>query len=180
MAWQWLNKNKNKILSLFITVFARRWYDITYWPSSREMVTLSGQWDYPDGLDFTWAVPLLFCFISIDSFWRLDRPQLVAATAQVIFHRFHHVVGFQHYGVLVSSLVASSEVQCADLKQKSAMSAIFLASKIEERPPRLRHIILVAEFIRQRTRHLPFEPMEMFGNVHSWRTRNLHQVLIES
>lgn len=76
----------------------------------------------------------------------LNLPQVVAATAQVLLQRFYHMSSFAKYGSL-----------------KIAMAAIFLASKVEEKPQRLRMIIQVAEYIRQRRRNLPISEMKLFS-----------------
>lgn len=64
------------------------------------------QRNHPDRLHLAPTVlssPYTIVFQSLND--DTDRPQLIAATAQVIFHRFYHVVSFKTHTVFVSFLL---------------------------------------------------------------------------
>lgn len=66
----------------------------------------------------------------------LRLPQVTMATAQVLFQRFWFVSSFAQFDVL-----------------DVAMGALFLASKLEETPKRIRDVINVFDYLIQRARH---------------------------
>ncbi|KAL1746084.1 cyclin-like protein [Schizophyllum fasciatum] len=86
----------------------------------------------------------------------LKQKQVAVATAQILFQRFWFVSSMKQYGI-------------GDM----GMGALFLASKLEECPVRMRDIINVFDVLLQREEHVfgpkshtPFKysPMSYFGN----------------
>ncbi|KAF5358451.1 hypothetical protein D9756_001710 [Leucocoprinus leucothites] len=85
----------------------------------------------------------------------LKQKQVAVATAQILFQRFYYVTSMKHFGV-------------GDI----GMGALYLASKLEECPIRMRDLINVYDVLLQRATHIiepmaetPFKyrPMSYFG-----------------
>lgn len=76
----------------------------------------------------------------------LRLPQVAMASAQVLFQRFFYVASAKKFGV-----------------RDVAMGALFLASKIEECPRKIRDIINVFAYAIAHLRRQPTEPIELFG-----------------
>lgn len=79
------------------------------------------------------------------------RPQIVAATAQVLLHRFYYLASIKQHPVM-----------------KVTMGCVFLASKIEENHRRLRDLINVFYYLRHQlsdSSSSPYEPIELHTNV---------------
>ncbi|UZJ53932.1 hypothetical protein CBS101457_003252 [Exobasidium rhododendri] len=66
----------------------------------------------------------------------LELPQVTMATAQVLFQRFWYVTSMKQFGI-----------------KDIAMGVLFLASKLEESPVRLRDLINVFDYLLQRGLH---------------------------
>ncbi|KIK63630.1 hypothetical protein GYMLUDRAFT_95218 [Collybiopsis luxurians FD-317 M1] len=85
----------------------------------------------------------------------LKQKQVAVATAQILFQRFWYVSSMKTYGI-------------GDV----GMGALYLASKLEECPLRIRDLINVYDLLRQRAAHLissnstefKYAPMSYFGN----------------
>ncbi|KAJ8519894.1 hypothetical protein ONZ45_g3197 [Pleurotus djamor] len=85
----------------------------------------------------------------------LKQKQVAVATAQILFQRFWFVSSMKQYGI-------------GDM----GMGALYLASKLEECPLRMRDLINVYDLLLQRTTHrsagntseFKYNPMSYFGN----------------
>ncbi|KAG6817089.1 hypothetical protein H0H87_012857 [Tephrocybe sp. NHM501043] len=86
----------------------------------------------------------------------LNQKQVAVAAAQIIFHRFWYVTSMKQFGV-------------GDI----GMGALYLASKLEECPLRIRDLINVYDLLLQRAEHslkvnatmtFKYTPMSYFGN----------------
>ncbi|KAL0580195.1 hypothetical protein V5O48_001788 [Marasmius crinis-equi] len=85
----------------------------------------------------------------------LKQKQVAVATAQILFHRFWYVSSMKQFGI-------------GDI----GMGALFLASKLEECPLRIRDLINVYDLIKQYQSHtlhpqsseFRYAPMSYFGN----------------
>ncbi|XP_048581687.1 cyclin-L2 [Nematostella vectensis] len=79
----------------------------------------------------------------------LKLPQVAMATGQVLFQRFYYTKSFVKHDVEVY-----------------AMACIFLAAKIEEAPRRIRDVINVFHYIKQKRNNRPIQPLEYMGNLY--------------
>ncbi|TFK55198.1 cyclin-like protein [Heliocybe sulcata] len=83
----------------------------------------------------------------------LKQKQVAVATAQILFQRFWFVTSMKQFGI-------------GDV----GMGALYLASKLEECPLRMRDLINVYDLLLQRAAHAPpsgdfrYAPMSYFGN----------------
>jgi hypothetical protein len=76
------------------------------------------------------------------------------ATAQVLFQRFWLVTSMKQFGIKVSHNLEDELKQSSSSKYKDVgMGALFLASKLEESPVRLRDLINVYDYLIQRALH---------------------------
>ena len=79
------------------------------------------------------------------NYYSRTRPQVVMATAQVLFQRFWFVTSLKHFGIRVSAASPIFRIlphdQADELTQDIGMGALFLASKLEESTLRIRDII---------------------------------------
>ncbi|KAG9292132.1 hypothetical protein G9A89_005276 [Geosiphon pyriformis] len=73
-------------------------------------------------------------------------PQVAMATAQVLFQRFFYVASLKKFSAL-------------DI----GMGALFLASKVQESPSKIRDLINVYHYLIIRYQNTPHEPLEYFG-----------------
>lgn len=80
----------------------------------------------------------------------LRLPQAVMATGQVLFHRFYCKKSFARFGV-----------------KRVAASCIWLASKLEESPRKMKHIILVFHRMECRRENLAVEHFNLFSKRYS-------------
>ena len=76
----------------------------------------------------------------------LRLPQVVACTAQNLFHRFLYRKSLRRFDAFAV-----------------AMGALFLAAKIEERPKRLRDVLLVFYHAHRKRKGLPHKVLEVGG-----------------
>ncbi|KAF0484226.1 cyclin-like protein [Gigaspora margarita] len=77
----------------------------------------------------------------------LRLPQVAMATAQVLFQRFFYVASLRKFSI-----------------RDIGMGSLFLASKVQESPCKIRDLINVYHYLIQRYRNLPVEPLEYFGS----------------
>ncbi|CAG8706422.1 11833_t:CDS:2, partial [Acaulospora morrowiae] len=77
----------------------------------------------------------------------LRLPQVAMATAQVLFQRFFYVASLRKFSI-----------------RDIGMGALFLASKIQESPCKIRDLINVYYYLIRRYHDLPMEPLECFGS----------------
>ncbi|CAG8472998.1 5644_t:CDS:2 [Diversispora eburnea] len=77
----------------------------------------------------------------------LRLPQVAMATAQVLFQRFFYSASLR-------------KVSIRDI----GMGALFLASKVQESPCKIRDLINVYNYLIRQYRKLPIEPLEYFGS----------------
>ncbi|ORX89340.1 cyclin-like protein, partial [Basidiobolus meristosporus CBS 931.73] len=77
----------------------------------------------------------------------LKLPQVTMATAQVLIYRYFYRTSLKDTGV-----------------QDLAMGALFLASKVEESPRKIKDIINVFHYLSKRFRKLDTKPMEAYSN----------------
>ena len=115
------------------------------------------------------------------------RKQVAVATAQILFQRFWYVTSMKQFGIGVR---VQSHLPCLTLThslessmsriQDVGMGALYLASKLEECPIRMRDLINVYDLLLQRTAHklkhsspspssakppdFKYVPMSYFGN----------------
>lgn len=101
------------------------------------------------------------------------RKQVAVAAAQILFQRFWFVTSMKQFGVGVSFPYPTSLVFVLTLSQDIGMGALYLASKLEECPLRMRDLINVYDLLLQRATHSvgpksdqPFHyyPMSYFGS----------------
>jgi hypothetical protein len=88
----------------------------------------------------------------------LDRPrsrkQVAVATAQILFQRFWFVSSMKQFGVGVRIRDAvAPAVALMMFAQDSGMGALYLASKLEECPIRMRDLVNVYDLLAQRAAH---------------------------
>ncbi|KAJ3078585.1 hypothetical protein HK102_004384 [Quaeritorhiza haematococci] len=76
----------------------------------------------------------------------LKLPQVAMATAQVLLQRFYYTTSFKAMGI-----------------RDVVMGSIFLASKIEECPRKIRDIINVFDYLISYYRGIPYKPLEYSG-----------------
>ncbi|KAJ1648477.1 hypothetical protein IWQ61_009987 [Dispira simplex] len=76
----------------------------------------------------------------------LSLPQVAMATAQVLLQRFYYVASVTKFSV-----------------RDTTMACLFLASKLEECPRKVKDIINVFDYVIKRRRQLPTTPLEMFS-----------------
>ncbi|XP_021955786.2 cyclin-L1 [Folsomia candida] len=97
-----------------------------------------------DGMDedIEWETRVVACELISSSGILLKLPQTAMATGQVLFHRFYYTKSFLRQ----------------DMEQ-TAMACIYLASKIEEAPRRIRDIINVFHHLQQLRSGKTMEPM---------------------
>ncbi|KAL4074637.1 cyclin-like protein [Scleroderma yunnanense] len=76
----------------------------------------------------------------------LNQKQVAVATAQILFHRFWFVTSMKQFSIGVSDTFHSSS---SDI----GMGALYLASKLEECPVRMRDLINVYDLLLQRNAH---------------------------
>lgn len=101
---------------------------------------------------------------------------MAVAAAQILFQRFWFVTSMKQFGVGVSFLIVidvqSISAQPIDL-QDVGMGALYLASKLEECPLRMRDLINVYDLLLQRAAHslspkddqeFHYHPMSYFGS----------------
>lgn len=96
---------------------------------------------------------------------------MAVATAQIIYHRFWYTSSMKQFSIGVSSLL-SPHAPSQTPRQDVGMGALYLASKLEECPLRIRDLVNVYDLLAQRTAHTlaarqdPFAhaPMSYFGN----------------
>jgi hypothetical protein len=83
--------------------------------------------------------------VSSFNYYSRTRPQVVMATAQVLFQRFWFVTSLKHFGIRVSAASPIFRIlphdQADERTQDVGMGALFLASKLEESTLRIRDII---------------------------------------
>ena len=98
---------------------------------------------------------------------------MAVAAAQILFQRFWFVTSMKQFGVGVSFPYAASLVFVLTLSQDIGMGVLYLASKLEECPLRMRDLINVYDLLLQRATHSvgpksdqPFHyyPMSYFGS----------------
>lgn len=84
------------------------------------------------------------------------------ATAQVLFHRFWYVTSLKQFGIVVSASSSHICWECEPLidlhlricnSKDIGMGALYLASKLEECPVRIRDLINVFDLLLARARH---------------------------
>ncbi|OQV12962.1 Cyclin-L2 [Hypsibius exemplaris] len=97
-----------------------------------------------EGLDgrTEWFLRRLGCDLIQHAGILLKLPQTAMATAQVLYQRFYHIKSFLRHDYFTI-----------------AIACIYLASKVEEFPKRLRDIINVFTHVRQTLCNEPIEPM---------------------
>ncbi|CAG8447153.1 5639_t:CDS:2 [Scutellospora calospora] len=83
----------------------------------------------------------------LGSYKRINRPQVAMATAQVLFQRFFYVESLRKFSI-----------------RDIGMGSLFLASKVQESPCKIRDLINVYHYLIRRYRNLPVEPLEYFGS----------------
>ncbi|PPR04963.1 hypothetical protein CVT24_010421 [Panaeolus cyanescens] len=97
----------------------------------------------------------------------LKQKQVAVAAAQILFQRFWFVTSMKQFGVGVGNLFSGWE--SSDI----GMGALYLASKLEECPLRMRDLINVYDLLLQRATHqhgpkgdqeFHYYPMSYFGN----------------
>ncbi|KAJ1968698.1 hypothetical protein IWQ62_001086 [Dispira parvispora] len=76
----------------------------------------------------------------------LSLPQVAMATAQVLLQRFYYVASITQFSV-----------------RDTMMACLFLASKLEECPRKVKDIINVFDYVVKRRRNLLITPLEMFS-----------------
>ncbi|KAG1774313.1 cyclin-like protein [Suillus placidus] len=105
----------------------------------------------------------------------LKQKQVAVATAQILFQRFWYTTSMKQFGIGVSpSLLFFYPTRTPQfITQDIGMGALYLASKLEECPLRMRNLINIYDLLLQRTSHAlspktkdPFKyaPMSYFGN----------------
>src|SRR5882762_8525911 len=98
------------------------------------------------------------CVFPYNSLTRTDtwniRKQVAVATAQILFHRFWFVTSMKQFGIGVRRAVHIIPITTLTLiVQDVGMGALYLASKLEECPLRMRDLINVYDLLLQRTTH---------------------------
>lgn len=98
------------------------------------------------------------------------------ATAQILFHRFWFVTSMKQFGIGVSFFHVSPKMTPLlrfIMMQDIGMGALYLASKLEECPLRMRDLINVYDLLHQRATHtlgpkakieFKYSPMSYFGS----------------
>lgn len=100
---------------------------------------------------------------------------MAVATAQILFQRFWCVTSMKQFGVGVSLrhfFCRSHVVHLHGFGKDIGMGALYLASKLEECPLRMRDLINVYDLLLQRVAHLDtkvtsefkYAPMSYFGS----------------
>lgn len=95
------------------------------------------------------------------------------ATAQVLFHRFWYVTSMKQFGIGVGySNTSMQDLSAYLLLQDVGMGALYLASKLEECPLRMRDLINVYDLLLARAKHnltssdpstFQYDPMSYFS-----------------
>lgn len=95
------------------------------------------------------------------------------ATAQVLFQRFWFVTSLKHFGIKVSPAVLwfqtidRSKLIHREPEQDIGLGALFLASKLEESPIRIRDLINAYSYLTSLIEHCsraPYPPASSFQN----------------
>ena len=82
------------------------------------------------------------------------RHQVAVATAQILFQRFWYVTSMKQFGIGVRLLAPSPHFQVNLTEyQDVGMGALYLASKLEECPVRMRDLVNVYDELLQRNAH---------------------------
>ena len=105
-----------------------------------------------------------------------DRKQVAVATAQILLQRFFYVSSLKQFSVAVRPCCLLALVP-SDSSQDIGMGALYLSSKLEECPVRMRDLINVYDLLLQRAAHtvasasfthsppeFKYAPMSYFGN----------------
>ncbi|KAG5463042.1 MAG: cyclin-like protein [Olpidium bornovanus] len=109
----------------------------------------------------------------------LKLPQVTMATAQVLFQKFFYVASARKFAVRVCTPPAPRPpfavrgtfypLTAARPFQDIAMGALFLASKLQESPRKVRDIVNTFDQAVKIARKQPTDPLQLFGTVGSER-----------